>query len=169
VSHASFRLRPLVAIALLIALLAALTSAVAHAQATPRTPIAYPPTRTVDSVDHYGSVSIPAPYRWLEDLNAPETAQWVQAQNAATEAYLSTLPLREPLRARITELWNYPRVSTPRWQGGQWYYSRNTGLQRQSVMYARPSLDAPEHVALDPNAFSPDGSVALSGFVPSPD
>ena len=93
-------------------LFAALPPAVAQ-----RTPIAYPPTSTVDSIDHYGSVSIAAPYRWLEDLNSAETAKWVEAQNAVTEAYLNTLPLREPLRARITELWNYPRVSTPRWQG----------------------------------------------------
>ncbi|HEX5971641.1 MAG TPA: prolyl oligopeptidase family serine peptidase [Gemmatimonadaceae bacterium] len=163
-SYASSRLRPLAA----AALLAGAVPHVSFAQAS-RTPIAYPPTATVDSVDHYGSVAIPAPYRWLEDLNSPETAKWVEAQNAVTEAYLRTLPLRAPLRARITELWNYPRVSTPRWQGGQWYYSRNTGLQRQSVMYARRALNGPEHLVLDPNTFSADGSVALSGFVPSPD
>ena len=150
----------------------ALLVATATAQAqdtTPRAAITYPVTRTVDSAEHYGSVVIPAPYRWLEDLNSPETAQWVAAENAVTEAYLSKLPLRAPLRARITELWNYPRVTAPRWQGGQWYYSRNSGLQRQNVIYARKTLDGPEHLVLDPNAFSATGSVALSGFVPSPD
>jgi prolyl oligopeptidase len=147
----------------------ALVATATASAAAQKSPLAYPSTRTVDSVDHYGRITLAAPYRWLEDLNAPETAQWVAAQNAVTESYLSKLPLREPLRARITELWNYPRVSTPRWQGGQWYYSRNTGLQRQSVIYARRTLSGPEHVVLDPNTLSPDGTVALSGFVPSPD
>ena len=81
-THAFIRLRPFAA----VALLAGITPVVVRAQATSRTPIAYPPTRTVDSVDHYGSVSVAAPYRWLEDLNSPETGQWVAAQNAVTEA-----------------------------------------------------------------------------------
>src|SRR6476661_3266729 len=105
------RLRPLGAAALFAAALPGATLA----QSTPRTPIAYPATRTVDVVDHFGSATVADPYRWLEDLNAPETAQWVTAENAVTESYLSTLPLRAPLRARITELWNSPRVSAPRW------------------------------------------------------
>ena len=159
------RLRPLGA----AALFAAALPGASLAQSTPRTPITYPATRTVDVVDHFGSATVADPYRWLEDLNAPETAQWVAAENAVTESYLSTLPLRAPLRARITELWNYPRVSAPRWQGGAFYYSRNSGLQRQSVIYSRKTLDGPEHLVLDPNTLSPDGTVALSGFVPSPD
>src|SRR4051812_7197507 len=99
--------------------------------------ITYPATRTVDISDRFGSATVADPYRWLEELNAPETAQWVAAENAVTSSYLATLPMREPLKARITELWNYPKVSAPRWQGGRWYYSRNSGLQRQSVMYSR--------------------------------
>ncbi len=156
-------LRPLVLVALVIA-------EPMFAQATIERPaLTYPVTRTVDHTDRFGTVVVADPYRWLEDLNAPETAQWVAAENAVTSAYLATLPMREPLKARITELWNYPKVSAPRWQGGRWYYSRNSGLQRQSVMVSRSALDGPEQVVLDPNALSPDGTVALSGFVPSPD
>ena len=156
-------LRPLVLVALVIA-------DPMFAQATIERPaLTYPVTRTVDHTDRFGTVVVADPYRWLEDLNAPETAQWVAAENAVTSAYLATLPMREPFKARITELWNYPKVSAPRWQGGRWYYSRNSGLQRQSVMVARSTLDGPEQVVLDPNALSPDGTVALSGFVPSPD
>ena len=153
-----------------LALAAAIAPALAAQNSAPSaTSLTYPVTRTVDTVDHFGGVTVADPYRWLEDLNAPETAQWVAAENAVTNAYLATLPMREPLKARITELWNYPKVSAPRWQGGRWYYSRNTGLQRQSVMYSRATLDGPEQVVLDPNKLSPDGSIALSGFVPSPD
>ena len=161
-------LRPVRAVALTLLLA---TPAVAQnpATAVQQQSLSYPTTRTVDVTDRFGAVTVADPYRWLEDLNAPETAQWVAAENAVTNRYLAGLPMREPLKARITELWNYPRVSVPRWQGGRWYYSRNTGLQRQSVTYSRATLDGPEQVVLDPNKLSPDGSVALSNFVPSPD
>ena len=75
--------------------------------------VQYPQTKTVDVVDDYHGVKVPDPYRWLEDLNSPETAEWVKAENDVTNAYLATLPNREQIRKRITELWNYPRVSTP--------------------------------------------------------
>jgi prolyl oligopeptidase len=129
----------------------------------------YPETRKDDVVDDYFGTKVPDPYRWLEDLNSPETARWVAAENAVTEAYLGTLPDRDALRARITELWNYARVGEPFWEGGRYFYYRNAGLERQNVVYMRPSLDEPATVALDPNQLSPDGSVALSDFVPSPD
>jgi prolyl oligopeptidase len=92
----------------------------------------------------------------------------VKAENAVTTSYLAQLPGRDAIRRRITELWNYPKVSIPYYEGGRWYISRNTGLQRQSVIYTRTTLTGPERVALDPNTLSPDGSVALSGFRPSP-
>ena len=121
--------------------------------------IAYPATRTVDVTDRFGTVTVADPYRWLEELNAPETGQWVAAENAVTNAYLATLPMREPLKARITELWNYPKVTPPQYEGGHWFYSRNTGLQRQPVIYMRATLDGPESVVLDPNSLSPGRSV----------
>ena len=74
-----------------------------------------------------------------------------------------------PVPSRITELWNYPRVTPPTYEGGRWFYWRNTGLQRQAVVFGRRSLGGPETVVLDPNALSPDGSIALSDFEPSPD
>src|SRR5579862_4029057 len=129
----------------------------------------YPQSKTVDVVDDYFGTKVADPYRWMEDLNAPEVARWVEAQNAVTFKYLDTLAGREKLRARITELWNYARVSAPYYKGGHWFYSRNTGLQRQSVVFTRPSLTAAETVAIDPNALSPDGAIALADFVPSPD
>src|SRR5262249_22529588 len=109
------------------------------------------------------------PYRWMEDLNSPELKQWIDAENAVTFKYLESLSVRRTLQKRITELYNYPRVSTPYFEGGRWFYSRNTGLQRQSVMFTRPSLDAAEAVILDPNKLSPDGSIAMSLFDPAPD
>ncbi len=131
--------------------------------------LAYPQASKGTVVDEYFGQKIADPYRWMEELDSPEVKRWVDAENAVTFKYLESLPAREELRRRITELWNYPRVSVPRYEGGRWFYSRNTGLQRQAVMYGRTSLAGPESVVLDPNALSPDGSIAMSGFVPSPD
>jgi prolyl oligopeptidase len=131
--------------------------------------LTYPRPRKGDAVDDYFGTKVADPYRWMEDLNAPDVKQWVDAENAVTSGYLDSLPMRNQLRSRITELWNYPKVSVPFFEGGRWFYTRNTGLQRQSVFYARSSLGGAESVVLDPNTFSPDGSIALSGFAPSPD
>ncbi len=131
--------------------------------------IVYPQTRRVDHTDDYHGTRIADPYRWLEEMNAAETKQWIEAQNAGSSRYLAALPGRDAIQKRITELYNYPRVSTPYFEGGNWFYSRNTGLQRQNVIFTRKTLEGPERVALDPNSLSPDGSVSLSNFVPSPD
>jgi prolyl oligopeptidase len=131
--------------------------------------IAYPPTKTISHVDDYFGRKIADPYRWMEDLNATDVAQWVKAQNSVTEKFLATLPMRERFRSRITELWNYPKVGLPFREANRLFYTKNSGLQKQSVYYMRASLDAPEQIVIDPNVLSPDGSVALSLFTPSPD
>ena len=131
--------------------------------------LTYPQPRKGDVVDDYFGTKVADPYRWMEDLNAPEVKQWVDAENAVTFKYLDALPQRDVLKKRITELWNYPKVTTPRYEGRHWFYNRNSGLQRQSVVFTRETLNGSETVALDPNSLSPDGSVALSGFVPAPD
>ncbi len=139
------------------------------AQAAQGPALTYPVAKTVDHVDNYFGTKVPDPYRWMEDLNAPELADWVKAENAVTEGYLSRLPMRAWFKSRITELWNYPKVSLPFREAGRLFYAKNSGLQRQSVFYTRGSLDGAERVVIDPNALSPDGSLALSGFSPSPD
>ena len=131
--------------------------------------LAYPATATVDSADTFHGTRVADPYRWLEALDAPATGAWVRAQNAVTLPALAALPGRDALRARLTALYDYPRVGVPFWEGGRWWYTRNSGLQRQNVWYSRATLDGADRLVLDPNALSPDGSVALSGFAPSPD
>jgi prolyl oligopeptidase len=133
------------------------------------TTLSYPSARRADVIDDYFGTRVADPYRWMEDLNSPELKQWVDAENALAFKYLNALPQREALKARITELWNYPKVTPPQYEGGHWFYSRNTGLQRQSLVFMRETLDGPETVVLDPNRLSPDGSIALSAFVPAPD
>lgn len=129
----------------------------------------YPETRQGDVVDQYGTTKVADPYRWLEDLDSPDVAAWVAAQNAVTFAHLDTLPLRDRLKQRLTELWDYPRTSLPIIENGRIFYSRNSGLQRQAPIYARTGIFDPPAMVLDPNALSPDGSVSLAHYAPSPD
>ena len=93
-----------------------------------------PSARRADVIDNYFGTKVADPYRWMEDLKSPELKQWIDAENALAFGYLNALPQRDALKARITELWNYPKVTPPRYEGGHWFYSRNTGLQRQSLV-----------------------------------
>ena len=129
----------------------------------------YPETRRGDVVDQYGASRVADPYRWLEDLDSTEVAAWVAAQNAVTAAHLHTLPLRNRLKQRLTELWDYPRTGLPVVEHGRLFYSRNSGLQRQAPVYMRPGVFDPPSMVLDPNALSPDGSMSLAQYTPSPD
>ena len=123
----------------------------------------YPETAREGVVDNYHGTEIADPYRWLEDDNSERTAAWVKAQNEVTFGYLNSLPQREAIRERLTELWNYPTQGAPA-KRGEWYYiSRNSGLQNQSVIYRKRNLaEAEEEVFFDPNTLSEDGTVALN-------
>jgi prolyl oligopeptidase len=129
----------------------------------------YPPTRKSDQVDVYHGVSVPDPYRWLEDDNAEETKAWVAAQNKVTFAYLNAIPDRDALKARLTKLWNYERFSVPAKHGGRYFFTRNDGLQNQGVLFMMPSKGAEPRMLLDPNTLSPDGTVALTSTAVSDD
>jgi len=123
----------------------------------------YPYTQKVDVVDDYFGTLVADPYRWLEDDRSPETLDWVRAQNAVTEDYLSQIPFRNQIRERLTDLWNFPRYSAPFRRGDFYYFYRNDGLQNQSVLYRLRNLDDAPEIFLDPNTLSADGTVALTG------
>jgi prolyl oligopeptidase len=132
-------------------------------------PIVYPKTRASDVVNDYHGTKVADPYAWLEDLGSPETKAWIEAQNAVTASYLGALPVRDRLRTRLTELWNYPRTGVPDLEAGVLFYFHNTGLERQARLFTRTSLTAEPKLLVDPNTLSPDGSVAFSEYAPSPD
>src|SRR2546425_9030421 len=124
--------------------------------------IAYPPARKGDVVDDYHGTKVADPYRWLEDVDSPDTRAWVEAENRVTFAYLEQIPERERIRKRLTELWDYPKYGAPFKKGGRYFFFKNSGLQNQSVLYTQSSLTAEPQVLLDPNTLSADGTVALS-------
>jgi prolyl oligopeptidase len=138
--------------------------------AAPEPPrMTYPVTRTVDHVDTYHGVSVPDPYRWLEDDTSAETAAWVEAQNAVTFAHLETIPFRGALAARLEELFDYPKFGEPFRRGSTYFFFKNDGLQNQAVVYRQTGLDGTPEVLLDPNTLSPDGTTKLSVFAVSRD
>jgi prolyl oligopeptidase len=134
-------------------------------------PLSYPTTRRSDHVEKLHGTDIHDPYRWLEDdvRKSPDVAAWVAEQNKVTSAFLQSIPERDTIRKRLTELWNYEKYSAPFKAGGRYFYSRNDGLQNQSVLYVMDSLDGTPHVLLDPNKWSKDGTVALAGLTISDD
>lgn len=128
------------------------------------TSFTYPVSDKQDVTDDYFGTAVEDPYRWLEDDNSDETKAWVKAQNAVTDGYLHEVPFRNHLIDRLTELWDYPKMSAPFKRGDFYYEFRNEGLQAQSVLYQMSSLDDPGKIFLDPNAFSEDGTVSLAGL-----
>src|SRR5947207_11547159 len=131
--------------------------------------IAYPPARKGDVVDDYHGTKVADPYRWLEDVDSPETRGWVEAENRVTFAYLERIPERERIRRRLTELWDYPKFGAPFKKGGRYFFFKNSGLQNQAVLYTQATLTAEPRELLDPNMLSADGTVALSTLSVSED
>lgn len=131
----------------------------------------YPETRRVDQVDEQFGVKVADPYRWLENdvRTDPEVAKWVAEQNAVTDAYLATLPGRDIFAARLKQLLDYERFGLPVKKGGRYFYRRNAGLQNQSVLYVRDTLDGEGRVLIDPNGWAKDGATALAEWSPSED
>src|SRR5262249_51739634 len=142
----------------------------ASAAADPvNTALTYPVARKVDVVDDYHGTKVADPYRWLEDPSSPGYQEWIAAENAVTERYLSTIPDRTELRDRLTALWDYERYGVPFREGNRVFFERNSGLQNQPVLYV---VDLPRfepRMLLDPNTLSKDGTVALTGTAASRD
>ena len=126
-------------------------------------PLRYPVPPLADHVDVYHGVEVADPYRQLEDLDAPQTRAWIDAEVELTEAFLAAIPQRDAIRTRLTDVWDYERFGTPTRVGDLYVFAKNSGLQNQSVLYIADSPGGPARVLLDPNTFSADGTVALGG------
>ena len=131
--------------------------------------IKYPVAQRVDQIDRYHGTTVTDPYRWLEDLDSSSTKLWVEAQNELAQPYLESIPARAWIKQRLTDLWNYERHGVPVREGGRYFWTRNDGLQNQSVLQVADTLSAAPRVLLDPNVLSEDATIALADFVPSPD
>jgi prolyl oligopeptidase len=143
----------------------------AEAAAAPRASLVYPNTERQDVAEVQFGERIADPYRWLEDdvRENPKVRQWVAEQNALTNSYLATLPGKAAFTRRMTELFAYERIGIPRRENGRYFYTRNTGLQNQNVLYMRQGLNGTPRMLIDPNTWSADGATALAEWLPSED
>jgi len=124
----------------------------------------YPQTRKDTTVvDDYFGTKVMDPYRWLEDDNSKETGEWVKAQNELTYSYLGKITYREKIKKRLTEIWNYEKVSTPWKRGGYYFFNKNDGVQNQSVLYVQEGLNGTPKILLDPNTMDAAGTTSLGG------
>ena len=121
-------------------------------------------TKRGNVVDNYHGVKVADPFRWMEDPELPETKAFVEAQNERTFGYLHSLPKRQELQERITNLWNYPKHSAPFTAGGRCFIFQNDGLQNQSVLYRLDDHKSNPALVIDPNALSSDGTIALTNI-----
>ena len=124
----------------------------------------YPKTIKIPVIDSFFGSAVTDNYRWLEDDRSKETEAWVQAENEVTFDYLSKIPYRKQLKDRLTQLWNYEKVGTPYKEGDYTYFSKNNGLQNQSVIYRKKDEKGAEEVFLDPNTFSKDATTSLGSL-----
>ena len=132
--------------------------------------INYPITDKKIVVDNYFGTDIEDPYRWLEDDLSSDTSYWVDSQNEVTFKYLKSIPYRNKLKNKLTSIWNYEKQTSPITRGGYIYYYRNDGLQNQYVVYRKKDdLNSTEEVFLDPNKFSKEGTISLTGLYFSDD
>lgn len=138
--------------------------------------LVYPQTAAGGQTDIYqsaanGAETVADPYRWLEDdvRVSADVAKWVEDQNKVSSSYLASLPGRSEIERRLTELFDYARYSLPEKEGGKYFYSKNDGLQNQSVFYVTEEAGTDGRALMDPNTWSADGTIALAGTSPSPD
>jgi prolyl oligopeptidase len=128
-------------------------------------PLTYPLAPRGTQVDEYHGVKVPDPYRWMEDIDSPDTRTWVAAQGQLSREFLDSIGGRDSMTQRLRDIWNYERWSPPVRYGGNWFFTHNDGLQNQSVVFVMKDLRAGEvggaRLLLDPNTLSADGTVAL--------
>lgn len=129
----------------------------------------YPEARKERHADEYFGTTVPDPYRYMEDFNSDEVKEWVKKENEVTFGYLEKIPFREKIRARLNEIWNYPKYGAPFKAGEYYFFYKNDGMQNQNVLYIQKGLEGTPELFLDPNAFSSDGTVSISMISPSKD
>ncbi len=137
----------------------------------PTASLVYPNTERQNIVEAQFGQQVADPYRWLENdvREDSKVAAWVAQQNALTNSYLATLPARAVFEQRLRELFDFERFGIPEKAGSRYFYSRNTGLQNQNVLYVREGLSGAPRMLIDPNTWSKDGATALAEWTPSED
>ena len=153
-------------IVLLLSLAVVFNHCTSEKQAGLQAPTSFRDTLQYDTLH---GVAIADPYRWLEEIESDATTSWINAQNDHTFGYLDQIPFRQAIKTRLSEIWNYERISSPMRQGDYYYFFKNDGLQNQAVLYRSKDLDDEPELVLDPNSLSEDGTSFISNLAFSGD
>src|SRR5437763_2813248 len=113
--------------------------------------ISYPKPPSNGQTDDYFGTQVADPFRPLEELDSPATKNWIEAENKITFDYIEKIPERKRINDRLTDVWNYEKFGIPFQEGGKYFFSKNTGLQNQSVVYVTSALPGEARVLIDPN------------------
>src|ERR1700719_1384851 len=132
--------------------------------ADPPSQFKYPPAPTSNQVDDYSGTKVADPYRPLENPDSPESRKWIEAENKITFDFLKSIPERNGIKNRLTEIWNYERFGVPFKENNRYFFSKNIGLQNQSVIYTAANFAEQPKLLLDPNTLAKEGTIALSGM-----
>jgi prolyl oligopeptidase len=124
----------------------------------------YPAAPTSNQVDSYNGVRVADPYRPLENPDSPQSRAWIEAENKITFDFLKTIPERDGIRKRLTEIWDYERFGVPFKEDGRYFFSKNSGPQNQNVIYTTTNFSGSPRELLDPNLLAKDGIIALGGL-----
>lgn len=134
---------------------------------TPPPIMDYPATRTVPQSDVLHGVEVRDPYRWLEDEKSPQVRDWMAQQDALARRELGKLGERDAIVARLKQLMYLDSVSAPEHRKGRYFFTRRHADREKAIVYWKQGKKGSEKVLLDPNSWSPDGSVSLQGWWPS--
>ena len=109
------------------------------------------------------------PYRYLEDVNNPDTRQYVERELAYTRSILDPLPGRDSIHRRLSQLLTIGTIGPPQLGGKYYFYTRREGMQNQPVLYVREGVNGTDRTLVDANRMAADGTVALDWWFPSED
>jgi len=121
----------------------------------------YPVTAKEEKTLDFFGTPVSDPYMWLENDTAANTEDWVNRQIALTSGYLDSIPFRQKIKDRFTELFNFEKVGAPIKAGDYYFMFRNSGLEPQGKYFVRKGLEGPEEIFLDVNALSPEGTTSV--------
>lgn len=127
-----------------------------------------PVTNRIDHVDCLHGIDVPDPYRWLEDVDSPEIATWIDAQNAHSQSVFSSVPFGKKLRERVESLSSYEKVGMPKEAGNRLFFTLQAPDAKQpSLVRMEKGVDE-IHILLDPSVLAEDATVSIMAFDPSP-
>ena len=114
-------------------------------------------------------ITIPDPFRYLEEHDNPQTRRFVEEQNARTRLLLDRVPGREQIARRLEELLGIGVLGAPQVGGNFYFHTRREGSQNQAVLYVREGLKGSDRPLVDVNAWDAQGTTALDWWYPSHD